>query len=169
MTPSEFTSKFPRLPGAMPVWHGTVDNTEFRNLCEQVGHEGGKLLALWGSDEQPRGAGYAVHVALVISSGMLCLSLYEECADARLLLPRVEQSVAPFFHTLDATGGGWPEGIGYWNYGMRYGFQYLLSHERATGNPAPAEEQQASRDEQQQACRREEEIENQLGENESHG
>ena len=48
---------------------------QFRSLCEQVKHDGGRLLALWGSDEQPRGAGYALHVALVTAAGMLCLSL----------------------------------------------------------------------------------------------
>ncbi|HUX91872.1 MAG TPA: NADH-quinone oxidoreductase subunit C [Gallionellaceae bacterium] len=75
MTPTEFTQKFPRLPGAMPVWHGEVDEVQFRSLCEQVKHDGGRLLALWGSDEQPRGNGYALHVALVNSAGMLCLTL----------------------------------------------------------------------------------------------
>jgi len=75
MTPADFTNKFPPLPGAMPIWHGTVDDTQFRSLCEQVKHDGGRLLSLWGSDEQTRGAGYALHVALVDASGMLCLTL----------------------------------------------------------------------------------------------
>jgi Ni,Fe-hydrogenase III large subunit/Ni,Fe-hydrogenase III component G len=75
MTPADFTNKFPPLPGAMPVWQGTVDETQFRSLCEQIRQEGGRLLALWGSDEQLRGAGYAVHVALVNAEGMLCLTL----------------------------------------------------------------------------------------------
>jgi hypothetical protein len=69
--------------------------------------------------------------------GMLALAMYEDAAQARELLPRVEESVAPFFHHLDQTSGAWPEGIGYWNYGMRYGFMYLLSHERATGQAHP--------------------------------
>lgn len=72
---AEFTRKFPNLPGAMPVCHGIVDESQFRNLCEQVKHDGGKLLSLWGSDEQTRGNGYALHTALVIDSGMLCLTL----------------------------------------------------------------------------------------------
>jgi Ni,Fe-hydrogenase III large subunit/Ni,Fe-hydrogenase III component G len=79
MTPqniiAEFTDRFPRLPGAMPIWHGTVDDTHFRSLCEQVRHDGGKLVALWGSDEQPRGNGYALHTSLVTASGMICLTL----------------------------------------------------------------------------------------------
>ena len=37
----EFTSKFNKLPGAMPVWHGAVDAEQFRSLCEQVKHDGG--------------------------------------------------------------------------------------------------------------------------------
>jgi len=69
--------------------------------------------------------------------GMLCLALYEEAPEARELLPRVEASVASYFEYLDETSGAWPEGIGYWNYGMRYGFTYLLSYERATGRAHP--------------------------------
>ncbi|MFW5857991.1 MAG: hypothetical protein ACOCX4_08945, partial [Planctomycetota bacterium] len=53
------------------------------------------------------------------------------------LLRQVEASIKPFFTSLDATDGAWPEGIGYWNYGMSYGFMYLLSHEAATGRKHP--------------------------------
>jgi len=69
--------------------------------------------------------------------GTLCLSMYEDAAEARTLLPMCERSVAPFMKLLDRTGGAWPEGIGYWNYGMQYGFTYLLSHESATGRRHP--------------------------------
>ena len=82
MTPAEFTHQFPQLPGCMPIWHGAVDDKQLRSLCEQVKQQGGRLLALWGSDEQENGKGYAVHIALVISSGMLCLSLPVSTADA---------------------------------------------------------------------------------------
>ncbi|MGQ9661355.1 MAG: heparinase II/III domain-containing protein [Kiritimatiellia bacterium] len=66
-------------------------------------------------------------------AGMLALALYDELPVAQRVLDRVECSISQFFRHLDTTGGGWPEGIGYWNYGMRYGFMYLLSWERATG------------------------------------
>jgi len=59
----------------MPIWHGTVDDTQFRDLCEQARHDGGKLVSIWGSDEQPRGNGYALHASLVTASGMICLTL----------------------------------------------------------------------------------------------
>lgn len=71
----EFPTKFTRSPGEMPIWHGTVDADEFRNLCEQVARGGGKLVALWASDELARDAGYALHVSLVTALGMLCLTL----------------------------------------------------------------------------------------------
>ncbi|MBI3903604.1 MAG: NADH-quinone oxidoreductase subunit C [Nitrosomonadales bacterium] len=71
----DFTSTFPRLPGAMPVWHGSVSAEDLRALCEQVLHGGGKLVALWGSDETQANAHYALHVALVAAPGMLVLSL----------------------------------------------------------------------------------------------
>ncbi|MDD5241643.1 MAG: NADH-quinone oxidoreductase subunit C [Sulfuricella sp.] len=71
----EFPTKFAKLSGPMPVWHGTVDAAQLRSLCEQVERGGGKLLALWGSDELARDAGYAVHISLVTALGMLCLTL----------------------------------------------------------------------------------------------
>lgn len=66
-------------------------------------------------------------------AGMLALAMHEELGDADTVLQRAEESLAPFMHELDVTQGGWPEGIGYWNYGMLYAFQYLLSRERAEG------------------------------------
>ncbi len=69
--------------------------------------------------------------------GMLALAMYEDAPQAHELLPRAEESVEPFMRALDDSDGAWPEGIGYWNYGMRYAFMYLLSHERAMARPHP--------------------------------
>jgi Ni,Fe-hydrogenase III large subunit/Ni,Fe-hydrogenase III component G len=71
----DFTSTFPKLRGAMPAWHGTVNAEDLRALCEQAHRGGGKLLALWGSDATHNNKGYALHVALVIAPGMLLLTL----------------------------------------------------------------------------------------------
>ncbi len=70
-------------------------------------------------------------------AGMLALAMYEELPDARRTLDRAEKSIAPFMRHLVETSGGWEEGISYWNYGMRYAFMYLLSHEHATGRKHP--------------------------------
>lgn len=65
--------------------------------------------------------------------GMLALSFYEELPEAKRIIELVEESIVPYIKEIEACNGGWPEGIGYWNYGMRYAFMYLLSWERATG------------------------------------
>jgi len=70
-------------------------------------------------------------------AGLLALSLHEELPEAREALPLVEESLGPFVRCLAETDGGWTEGIGYWNYAMRYALMYLLSHERAARRPHP--------------------------------
>lgn len=78
-------------------------------------------------------------------AGLLALAMAEYAPEAREVIRRAEISIAPFYKLLRATGGGWPEGLGYWNYGMRYGFMYLLARERATGRRHPLLEQPATR------------------------
>ena len=69
--------------------------------------------------------------------GMLALAMLEDAPEAAMVLPRCEESITPFMKYLETTAGAWPEGICYWQYGMRYAFMYLLSHERATGRVHP--------------------------------
>jgi hypothetical protein len=71
-------------------------------------------------------------------AGMLALAMWEELPEARRLLPRLDGPLTSFMAAADKAEGGWYEGMGYWNYGMRYEFMYLLSHERATGSRHPA-------------------------------
>ncbi len=63
------------LPGAMPVWRTTVEALRWRETARQVHERGGRLVALWGSDEQSRGGGYGVHAALALRDGLLWLTL----------------------------------------------------------------------------------------------
>lgn len=70
-------------------------------------------------------------------AGMLALAMYEHLDGADVVLERVESSFEPYMHHLDACGGGWEEGVGYWNYGMRYAYMYLLSWSRAHGERHP--------------------------------
>jgi hypothetical protein len=78
-------------------------------------------------------------------AGMLALAMHEELPEAAEVIRRAEWSFRPYMHALRASRGAWPEGIGYWNYGMRYAFMYLLSHERATGRRHPLLRQPATR------------------------
>lgn len=70
-------------------------------------------------------------------AGMLALALFERLPEAQRVLELAEKSIRPFMLELDKTDGAWPEGIGYWNYGMCYAYRYLLSHEQATGRAHP--------------------------------
>ena len=61
------------LPGAVPAWRAEAAPAELPDICQSVKDRGGRLVALWGTDEQDRGLGYALHLALAGPDGMLWL------------------------------------------------------------------------------------------------
>ncbi len=77
-------------------------------------------------------------------AGTLTLALGEACPESRRVLELVEEGIRHYFEFMQEDGA-WPEGIGYWGYGHRYGYYYLLSHERATGKAHPLLERPGSR------------------------
>lgn len=79
-------------------------------------------------------------------AGMLALACFEELPEAALILERACECVEPFVAEIRAVHGAWPEGIGYWNYGMRYLYMFVLSLEQATGRRSPWLDGRAVRD-----------------------
>lgn len=77
-------------------------------------------------------------------AGMLALALMEESPLAAKALALAEKGIARFFKGIGPEGG-WPEGTGYWNYGMRYGFMYLMSWERAFDKAHPLMQRPATK------------------------
>ena len=77
-------------------------------------------------------------------AGALALALGDACEESARVLALVEESVRQYFEHME-DDGAWPEGIGYWNYGHRYGYYYLLSHEGAERRPHPLLELPGSR------------------------
>ncbi|MCF7853357.1 MAG: hypothetical protein K9N51_01055 [Candidatus Pacebacteria bacterium] len=77
-------------------------------------------------------------------AGTLALALGDACPESARVLELAEEGVRHYFEFMQEDGA-WPEGIGYWGYGHRYGYYYLLSHERATGRPHPLLERPGSR------------------------
>src|SRR5512136_2615652 len=75
MRVEEFPIDLTPIPGAMPTWRSAVDTATWRTAALAVRHSGGRLVALWASDETTRGGGYAVHAALSIRSGLVWLTL----------------------------------------------------------------------------------------------
>lgn len=70
----DFAIELTRLPGAAPAWHARVAPAEWRRICQQVRAQGGRLVALWGSDRRAQGHGLCVDMALVIRSGLIWLT-----------------------------------------------------------------------------------------------
>jgi len=64
-----------KLPGALPVWQATIAHDDLRPVCQNVADGGGRLLALWGSDQRATQFGFALHVVLLNEAGMVCLHL----------------------------------------------------------------------------------------------
>jgi len=63
------------ISGAVPVLHATVDAAQWREACRRAVFDGGRLAALWGSDDSDAGKGLAVHAALVIRQGLMVIRL----------------------------------------------------------------------------------------------
>src|SRR6266850_6547823 len=88
------------LPGAVPAWRASVDSDGLRRACEAVAHDGGRLGALWASDERDRGAGFALHAVLVAYEGLVCVDVRlegETCPDVSDVFPaagRMQRAIA---------------------------------------------------------------------------
>jgi len=114
------------LAGAAPAFRASVPPAELRALCEQARARKARLVALWGSDETRRRAGYALHLALALPSGLLWLSLalprkdprYPGIADIYPAADRMQRACADLLgiRADDADSrkwlrhGAWPEG-----------------------------------------------------------
>ncbi|MDX8379680.1 MAG: NADH-quinone oxidoreductase subunit C [Gallionella sp.] len=64
-----------KLPGALPVCQATIAQEDLRPICQNVADGGGRLLALWGSDQRATDGGFVLHLILVNEAGMVCLHL----------------------------------------------------------------------------------------------
>jgi Ni,Fe-hydrogenase III large subunit/Ni,Fe-hydrogenase III component G len=99
----DFQIELRPLPGAMPVWWGRVNAEQWRAACQQVSDKGGRLVALWGADHTDRGAGYAVHAALTVQSGLLVIALqlererYPDVSDIFPAANRMQRAVHDLF------------------------------------------------------------------------
>jgi len=122
----DFQIELKQLPGAMPVWRGRADAGQWRAVCQQVRDDGGRLVALWGSDGSDRGEGYAVHAALAVPSGLIVATLplagesFPDVSDIFSCANRMQRAVCDLFG-VRAEGAldqrkwlrhaAWPEGV----------------------------------------------------------
>ncbi len=67
--------KLNRITDAIPVWAGELPSADLHEVCQQVHDGGGRLVALWGSDERKESGGFKLHVALINETGLVCLNV----------------------------------------------------------------------------------------------
>lgn len=71
--------EFEPLHSATPMWRASASSDALTSCCKAVRDAGGRLVALWGSDERDgvsgKPAGFALHIALAIQEGLLLLDL----------------------------------------------------------------------------------------------
>jgi len=75
MTPTLPNIVLVPVRGAVPAWRGEADAARWLAACEHVAQTGGRLAALWASDERGQGPGYRVSALLVVHEGLVCLEL----------------------------------------------------------------------------------------------
>jgi len=114
------------LAGAMPAFRASIPAGELRGLCGEARARKARLVALWGSDETERSAGYALHLALGFPSGLLWVSVplsreephYPGIADIYASANRMQRATADLLGILPSADadrrkwlrhGAWPE------------------------------------------------------------
>jgi Ni,Fe-hydrogenase III large subunit/Ni,Fe-hydrogenase III component G len=75
MFPPELRVAVEPIPGAVPAFRAAIEPARLRELCEHARGKHARLVALWGSDETPRGNGFALHVAFALARGLLWLTV----------------------------------------------------------------------------------------------
>jgi len=81
--------------GAMPTWRWRASPEALRAACEWARMQHARLIALWGSDDTDRAAGYTLHVAFMLPEGLVCM---EATLDAAV---PVYTSIADLFPAAD--------------------------------------------------------------------
>jgi len=124
-----------RLPGAVPAYQARLEPGALRSACEQARADGARLVALWGSDETPRGAGFALHVAFALPAGLVWITVplaaehprYPSIADLFPAANRMQRAAYDLVgihadespdHRKWLRHGGWPGGT----FPLRKGF-----------------------------------------------
>src|SRR3989440_2591045 len=115
------------LAAATPAFCASIPAGELRDICEQARARKARLVALRGSDESTRRAGYALHLALGFPSGLLWLNVplsredphYPGIADIYPSANRMQRATADLLGIIPSADadrrkwlrhGAWPEG-----------------------------------------------------------
>jgi Ni,Fe-hydrogenase III large subunit/Ni,Fe-hydrogenase III component G len=102
MTPALAGLALAPMPGAARAWRVAVDARQWRAGCETAAATGGRLAALWASDDRDRAGVFTVRALLAVYEGLVCLELavpeasatYPELSDLFPSAVRMERAAA---------------------------------------------------------------------------
>lgn len=97
--------RFDEIPGAIPAWRARVEQSLWRTVCMDVAAGGGRLVALWASDDaSDASARFSLHAALVIQPGLIVVTLpvadgmhYPDIGDIFPVASRMQRAVYDLF------------------------------------------------------------------------
>jgi Ni,Fe-hydrogenase III large subunit/Ni,Fe-hydrogenase III component G len=99
-----------QMPGAVPAWHAVADEAGWLAAFERIAEEGGRIVALWGSERPAQAsAAFAVHAALVQPAGLLIVTLPlrgDEYPDAASVFPSASRMQRATFDLLGLRARG---------------------------------------------------------------
>jgi Ni,Fe-hydrogenase III large subunit/Ni,Fe-hydrogenase III component G len=75
MTPALADLELKPMPGAARTWRAVVDAQQWRAGSEAAAAAGGRLAALWASDDRDRSGAFTVRALLALFEGLACLEL----------------------------------------------------------------------------------------------
>ena len=127
MKAAELDLSLTPLPGAMPAWRASANAQQWRDTAQRVRERGGRLVALWASDETTRAGGYMVHAGLAVRDGLLWMTLpiahgTPEFPDISALFPAADRMQRAAFDLVGVRAadapdqrrwlrhGAWPKG-----------------------------------------------------------
>jgi Ni,Fe-hydrogenase III large subunit/Ni,Fe-hydrogenase III component G len=96
-----------QLPGAAVAFRARVDVEKWTDTCRRAQEQGGRLVALWASDAH--GRDFVVHVALVVRSGLIVLSLSivgDSYPDVAAVFPAADRMQRAIFDQLGLSAEG---------------------------------------------------------------
>ncbi len=89
-----------RLRSAVPAWRARIGADRLREVGIALAARDARLVALWGSDERDRDAGFALHLTVAVDGAMLWLSVplpevaphYPDLSDVFLCAGRMQRA-----------------------------------------------------------------------------
>jgi Ni,Fe-hydrogenase III large subunit/Ni,Fe-hydrogenase III component G len=75
MKPDGCDVEFTALPGAIPAFCAEVNEGQWVEACRAVREQGGRLVALWGTDGRAESRGFVMRAALAARDGLLVTEL----------------------------------------------------------------------------------------------